>query len=190
MPTPDRSQAACGEGSLETWRYISTKTGISSPQKLRVLRISGDGSSKTWRYISTNQPIRLHTEKQPISERKSTVDIYIKEYENVAYNGKYEVGLFQAQALISKERQSKWNSEAALRGRPARFRALFRQVIPDCCPRQKNSPFRSISFGEACSFHRIHRQRSILLQGCRKWYRICIRCHIDYFLQKRCHLCH
>ena len=96
MLTPDCSQIACGEDSLKTWRYISTKSGISSPRNLRILRISGDGSSKTWGYISTNLANRLHIEKQPISERKSAVDIYIKDSKIIAYIGDYEVGLFQA----------------------------------------------------------------------------------------------
>ena len=65
--TPDRPQVACGDDSL-----------------------------KTWRYISTNRPIRLHTGKQPISERKSPVDIYIKDSKIIAYIGNYKVGLFQA----------------------------------------------------------------------------------------------
>ena len=67
---------------------------ISSPRNRDILRISGDGSSKTWRYISTNRANRLHTEKQPISERKTAVDKYIKDSRNVAYIGDYEVGLF------------------------------------------------------------------------------------------------
>ena len=88
----ERSQVACGE-NVEIYLHES---GDPSPRNPGLLKISGDDSSKMWRYISTNRAIRLHIEKQPISERKSSVDIYIKESENDAYIGDYEVGLFSA----------------------------------------------------------------------------------------------